>query len=398
MNYQNMTKEQLIDYIEEMKIKRAFTYEDQMKLVILDNSPFTIWASDRNCIIKLWMGQCETLYGYSSKEAIGKDYVELFVANDERLAARRDQIDIIDNEATFHNIANDVGKNGNVLQLVTNCRRIKDPITGEFWNAEMGLIIDYLEQEREHLKQIIAESQRIKLCVVQFIEDTGQVKEQFFNRQNLINGAIRECEKKATALRKRGEFKRKIFDVRTNLTSLSQRMTDIYEMYISKIQSCAFVDKCQEIRNSFFKEYEIISDELEEMALDVFDISCEYDVEQNLVSDKDTLMKNMASSFRKLLELAHNITREVDQEIVDYKEKVSVTPNLESGPFKTFLDLRQEIICLKDEMERYEDELSVAIMKCSSKLNLETIKTQAESRCNMLNKQIEEIEHKLKEC
>lgn len=155
MNYKDMTKEDLIAYIEEMKEKRAFTYEDQMKLVILDNSPFTVWASDRNCIIKLWMGQCESLYGFSSEEAIGKDFVDLFVAEDEKVAARRDQIDIIDNEAVFHNIANDIGRNGNTLQLVTNCRRIKDPVSGEYWNAEMGLIIDYLEQEKDRLKSIV---------------------------------------------------------------------------------------------------------------------------------------------------------------------------------------------------------------------------------------------------
>lgn len=161
MNYEDMTKDELISYIEEMKSKRAFTYEDQMKLAILDNSPFTVWASDRNCIIKLWMGQCESLYGYSKCEALEKDFVDLFVADDEKVAARRDQIDIVDNGAIFHNIANDMGKNGNVLQLVTKCRRIKDPITGEYWNAEMGLIIDYLEQERDRLKSIIVESQRI---------------------------------------------------------------------------------------------------------------------------------------------------------------------------------------------------------------------------------------------
>lgn len=149
-----MTKEELITYIKELESKRAFTYEDQMKLEILDNSPFTVWASDRNCIIKLWMGQCESLYGFSSKEVIGKDFVDLFVAKDEKVAARRDQINIIDNGAIFHNIANDIGKNGNTLQLITNCRRIIDPVSGECWNAEMGLIIDYLEQEKDRLKMI----------------------------------------------------------------------------------------------------------------------------------------------------------------------------------------------------------------------------------------------------
>ena len=48
LNYDEMTKEELIQYIKECKEKRAFTYEDQMKLAFLDSSPFTLWASDRN--------------------------------------------------------------------------------------------------------------------------------------------------------------------------------------------------------------------------------------------------------------------------------------------------------------------------------------------------------------
>ena len=43
LNYDEMTKEELIQYIKECKEKRAFTYEDQMKLAFLDSSPFTLW-------------------------------------------------------------------------------------------------------------------------------------------------------------------------------------------------------------------------------------------------------------------------------------------------------------------------------------------------------------------
>lgn len=72
-----------------------------MKLAFLDSSPFTLWASDRNCRIKLWMGQCEALYGYKSEDVLGKDFVDLFVAVDEQKAAREDQISIIDDGAVF---------------------------------------------------------------------------------------------------------------------------------------------------------------------------------------------------------------------------------------------------------------------------------------------------------
>ena len=78
-----MTKEELIAKLTEFENQRAFTFEDQMKLAILNKSPFTIWASDRDYKITLWEGQCEALYGYSREFAIGKDYVSLFVAPDE---------------------------------------------------------------------------------------------------------------------------------------------------------------------------------------------------------------------------------------------------------------------------------------------------------------------------
>lgn len=392
MDYENMTKEELIAYIEEIKAKRAFTYEDQMKLLILDNSPFTVWASDRNCVIKLWMGQCKALYGFSSQEVIGKDFVDLFVASDEKVAARRDQIDIIDNEAVFHNIANDVGKNGNTLQLITICRRIKDPVSGEYWNAEMGLVIDYLEHEKDRLKLIVSESQKIKSCILQFIEDTKQVNEGFANRKNSISTAIWGCEQKATALRRRAEFKRRIADIRLELIKLSQKMNDTYDEHVSKMQSCASFDSCEEIRQSFFREYEIISDSLEEMALDVFDISCDYDVEQNLVSDKDALMKDVSARSRSLSELSHNILREVESEINDYKELVTTNPNPESGQFKSFMDIRQDINKLKDEVEKLEDKLSSQILSAMSKHELEIIKTQVEVEMEHIHQRILEIE------
>ena len=61
MDYEKLTKEELISLLNELEGQRAFTYEDRMKLEILDQSPFTIWASDRDCKITFWDGQCERL-------------------------------------------------------------------------------------------------------------------------------------------------------------------------------------------------------------------------------------------------------------------------------------------------------------------------------------------------
>lgn len=42
VDFDNMTKEELIDYIQKMQTQRAFSEEDQFLLKILDDSPFTI--------------------------------------------------------------------------------------------------------------------------------------------------------------------------------------------------------------------------------------------------------------------------------------------------------------------------------------------------------------------
>lgn len=182
-----------------------------------------------------------------------------------------------------------------------------------------------------------------------------------------------------------------------NLSKLSQKMNDMYEDYVAKMQSCAFIKDCELVRQSFFKNYEVLSDELEDMALDVFEISCEYDIEQNLVSEKDSLMKNIASKFRILSELAHNIIREVEQEIEDYRELVTANPSSGSGPFKVFVDIRTDIVKLKNEAEKCEDEMVGAILSVESRPDLQAIKVEAENRRNLLYQQMIETEHKLKE-
>ena len=74
IDYENLTREELIELLKDLETKRAFSFEDQMKLLILDESPFTIWASDRNCKITFWSGKCESLYGYTASQAMGQDY------------------------------------------------------------------------------------------------------------------------------------------------------------------------------------------------------------------------------------------------------------------------------------------------------------------------------------
>ena len=172
-------------------------------------------------------------------------------------------------------------------------------------------------------------------------------------------------------------------------------MNDIYDEHVSNMQSCASFDSCEKIRKSFFGEYEEISDSLEDMALDVFDLSRNYEREQNLVSLKDSMMKNISSRTRVLSDFAHTILRKIESEMNDYKEKVTPNPNLESGPFKSFMDMRQEISELKDKTEKTEDKLSSQILNAKSKQDLEIAKTQIEVDIENMRLQMEKIETSL---
>ena len=395
MNYDHLSKEDLIELYEEIKKKRAYTYEDQLKLTILDDAPFTMWTSDRNCIIKFGSGQCETLYGFKKNDALGKDFVDLFVASEEKLAARRDQIDIIDNGAVFHNIANDIGKNGNTLQLITMCHRIKDPSTGEILNAEMGLIIDFLDQEKERLKAIVQESKHMKVKISQFIEEATSAIEEIEKRKNSINITLYDCEKKATALRKRVNFKCCVLPIRTRLNEIIKDILNEYDLCIIETQSCISLSNCINIRKRFFNKFESISDHLRDLALDVFELSCNFDVEQNYVSDKDVLIKNLSYYGRILSELYHNVIWEIDKEINDYKDYVSPNRYPKSERFNSFIKMRKRMVKLKKKAEHIEEELLIDITSAESKDVLKNIGIKIKNKLGEVQNEMEEIKSKL---
>lgn len=109
--------------VNELESLRQFVDTSQvaLKLAIFDRLPMPIWACDRDCRIVFWNTGAARLYGYSAEEAIGQDFVELFVNEPEREKARCDCIEIIDNDRPIKNMADDIDKHGNTRKLVTQC-------------------------------------------------------------------------------------------------------------------------------------------------------------------------------------------------------------------------------------------------------------------------------------
>lgn len=198
-------KEQLLEELNslrqkviELEKRKTYSREDSLKLAVVENAPFTMWACDRNFKIVIWNEQAKKVYGYSAREAIGKDFVELFVDEPEQEQARKDCIAIIDNGETFDNfLANDNDQFGNSLTMLTNCFRIWDEETRQFLQVEIGLeISDYDQSVKKHrtLREAGKESVALRKRYLEFERKSGitRLGTIFHDQLSAIETKIRE--------------------------------------------------------------------------------------------------------------------------------------------------------------------------------------------------------------
>lgn len=392
IDYENLSREELIELLKDLETKRAFSFEDQMKLLILDESPFTIWASDRDCKITFWSGKCEALYGYTASQAMGQDYVDLFVAEDERVAARKDQLSIIDDGTVFHNIANDQGKNGNVLHLITNCRRIKNPVDGEYWNAEMGLIIDYYEDERERLNQVIQESQKIKNCITQFLESVEQYKEQFNDRKLSVNNTLRKCERNAIKLNKRAECHAKVEGIRQTIDTIEDALLQTIETHMNSIRSCNDSQDCERIRKKFMRKHEEIISDFEDVVLDVEEVSQEYQITNDGMLEKDAILREAHNHNATLTEKIHSLKVKSDENISEYR---SIGASANSDRMRAFQEQSNEVERLKNEIDEFFDDLRRRVLSASDPATLQTIRDEMLSTTTSFTENLERLSEQI---
>lgn len=347
-----MSREELISYIDELKKQRAFTEEDRYLLKILDNSPFTIWASDRDCKIRFWGGQCEALYGYPKSAAIGRDFVDLFVAPDEQKAAREDQIKIIDNSEVFHNIANDHAKTGNTLRLLTNCWRMKSPNSDEYWNVEMGLIVDFFDQEMERLEEIISESRLYKARVTQFVELTKQIRRQFSERKKNFNNAVRECRRLAVRAKKSTEFRKDADKLNNRISEIDEQLTTLIDEYLQKVQASGSSSQCEELTDKFKEKYDELLDNFDDGVLDLEEISIRY-TPDGIVSGKDTVLRETAVKHERLYSVAFELKLEINKRID--RIKAQITKNEESQIFQYYAELLERVEAIISRLQSIQE-------------------------------------------
>lgn len=138
----------------------SLSAEAALKLAIFDRLPMPIWACDRECRIVYWNEGAERLYGYGADEAIGRDFVDLFVNPPERAKARLDCVDIIDNDRNIRNMADDIDKYGTTRRLVTQCFALYDVGGHAGLQVELSYEVQDIDRLGEELRTLQADFRR----------------------------------------------------------------------------------------------------------------------------------------------------------------------------------------------------------------------------------------------
>ena len=145
-----LDKDELVSYLLYLREKRAFRREDRLKLQILDQVDFTIWACNDKFEIKLWEGTCEKIYQKRKEEALGQNYLKLFVTPIERYQSKIDCENIINTgQPQPFRLCDDEDGRGCPIQIITQCCRIKDD-DGQPLQAEMAINVNYEKLKHEN--------------------------------------------------------------------------------------------------------------------------------------------------------------------------------------------------------------------------------------------------------
>ena len=385
--FNDMTREELLEYIESLKYKRAFTYEDRMKLTIIDSLPFTVWASDRNCIIRLWEGQCEPMYGYKKEDVLGKNYIDLFVAKDEQAAARRDQLEIIDKNATFHNIANDHGRFGNILRLITNCCRIQDPDNGEYLNAEMGVSIAYYEEEKQKLEENIAEGRRIQSFIKQFCIEQQQHKDQFQERCSSLWDAIRKGKTSAASHRQIEQYQEKVKCVESGIVEAKQEFDTLLLKYKAQISDCVMYIDCEEIKRNYMEEYNGFLNRFSELAIQFEIINAEFISGVDITVEKDEAMNATSQRSNRLVFIAQYLHDTAERKYTEYKALGSVDDKSERlQRLASFIDNTTSLI---EKINTITNKIYKLIRVAASIQEVADAKSQMNNEYTIIEQQLE---------
>ena len=176
-----------------IKNKRALAWKDRAILQMVDKSPLTFWASDKDYNVVLWTETCKEVY---HREMLGYPFYEM-ISIFERPQAMKDSISVIEADenklgpllADFRNYyTSDLEGKSTTFNLVTNSMQLINDETGEKYYGEIGLPIDLAKAMEEHdLRQ-----KRFAKEVSEFNEAVEQLQRKYDLGKNDLLTNIRK--------------------------------------------------------------------------------------------------------------------------------------------------------------------------------------------------------------
>ena len=246
----------------ELSDKLLINREDQLKLAILKQVPFSMWACDKNFNIKLWTCNCENIYEISKDDAIDENYLDLFVDNFERDQSKIDCLRVINKDYNQHNfLAYDKNENDDHILLLTNCFRIYDEVNDEYLQAEVALDISDLDLEMKMhkwrtLRDYGKSKHEDKLRIVHLQRSNLMYKLQQIQKTK-INKICKDDECNVEWMTKAKEHfgEEKIEDLKMELKKSKDESHnfDSYRLFQKKIISAKTLEELDEIEDELDK-------------------------------------------------------------------------------------------------------------------------------------------------
>lgn len=326
------------DFIAELRKIRAFSKTDRFKLKVVDNAPFSMWACDEEYIIRYWECECERIYGYSSEQAIGKRFLELFVAAPERNQAELECAKIIERRSApgefINNIAVDFDSLGRDVTLMTNCFPIFDDESQKWLQAEIALPTDVQKVVQKHAN-ILRNYQKLRSTIVQYENDKKSFLDSVSARIKDLTAVTRKIlnSRKKNVLQ--AEDIEKLDTLQSSIAETNRKIIDMVDEKLKIIQEAKSMEQCSAASDDYvscknlcrqmlddIQDY--LDDIVEELRVDSITHSIELNQAKNEAiidsdADGDTLLLRIKSLIQIAFDTADDLSFKSNNDIMQQK-------------------------------------------------------------------------------
>lgn len=309
------------NFIEELKKLRAFSKSDRFKLKVVDNAPFSMWACDDEYIIRYWECECERIYGYTAKQAIGQRYLELFVAAAERNQSEIECTKIIEGHSApgefINNIAVDFDSLGRDVTLMTNCFRIFDEESQKWLQAEIALPTDVKKVVKKHA-DMLRNYQKLRSMIIQYDSDSKSFLDSVSTRAKNLTAVTRRINHARRKNKLPQEDIIKLDSLQSSIEKKHKEIIHLIDEKIGIIKEAKSIEQCLSVsadyivcKNKCGQMLEDIQDYLDEIVdeLKVESISCVAELSQakkEAIIDCDAQSDTLLVRINTLIQIAYD--------------------------------------------------------------------------------------------